>query len=181
MNHRACSWGAGCGPSRRQGLLERNLDLEHASYFVSRIAITPTDAPGMQAWRKHLFIAPDVLLDRDGRPRYRGSGMRFGVSDVSPLRKRRLTPERLARDLGLSEVGRHRSFVGADHREQRSSGGGASVDPQLLVAQDEAIAGADLGAANSRAVDRRAVGRFQIMQHPLAVAIEETDVVPRNT
>ena len=43
--------------ARRQGLLERNLDLEHASYFVSRIAITPTAAPGMQAWRKHLFIA----------------------------------------------------------------------------------------------------------------------------
>ncbi len=35
--------------ARKQGLLERNLDLEHASYFVSRITITPTDAPGMQA------------------------------------------------------------------------------------------------------------------------------------
>ena len=34
--------------ARKQGLLERNLDLEHASYFVSRITITPTDAPGMQ-------------------------------------------------------------------------------------------------------------------------------------
>ncbi len=43
--------------ARKQGLLERNLDLEHASYFVSRIAITPSDAPGMQRWRKHLFIA----------------------------------------------------------------------------------------------------------------------------
>jgi KUP system potassium uptake protein len=43
--------------ARKQGLLERNLDLEHASYFVSRIAITPTDAPGMQSWRKKLFIA----------------------------------------------------------------------------------------------------------------------------
>ena len=43
--------------ARKQGLLERNLDLEHASYFVSRITITPTDAPGMQPWRKHLFIA----------------------------------------------------------------------------------------------------------------------------
>ncbi len=43
--------------ARRQGLLERNLDLEHASYFVSRITITPTDAPGMQRWRKNLFIA----------------------------------------------------------------------------------------------------------------------------
>ena len=42
--------------ARKQGLLERNLDLEHASYFVSRIAITATDAPGMQSWRKHLFI-----------------------------------------------------------------------------------------------------------------------------
>ncbi len=43
--------------ARKQGLLERNLDLEHASYFVSRIAITPTDAPGMRRWRKSLFIA----------------------------------------------------------------------------------------------------------------------------
>ena len=42
--------------ARKQGLLERNLDLEHASYFVSRITITPTDAPGMQRWRKQLFI-----------------------------------------------------------------------------------------------------------------------------
>jgi KUP system potassium uptake protein len=42
---------------RKLGLLERNLDLEHASYFVSRITITPTDAPGMQHWRKQLFIA----------------------------------------------------------------------------------------------------------------------------
>jgi KUP system potassium uptake protein len=42
---------------RKQGRLERNLDLEHASYFVSRITITPTDAPGMELWRKNLFIA----------------------------------------------------------------------------------------------------------------------------
>jgi KUP system potassium uptake protein len=43
--------------ARKQGLLERNLDLEHASYFVSRIAITPTDDPGMSRWRQNLFIA----------------------------------------------------------------------------------------------------------------------------
>ena len=43
--------------ARKQGLLQRNLDLEHASYFVSRIAITATDAPGMQRWRKSMFIA----------------------------------------------------------------------------------------------------------------------------
>ncbi len=43
--------------ARKQGLLERNLDLEHASYFVSRITITPTDAPGMKLWRKDLFVA----------------------------------------------------------------------------------------------------------------------------
>jgi KUP system potassium uptake protein len=43
--------------ARKQGLLERNLDLEHASYFVSRITITPTDAPGMKQWRKDLFVA----------------------------------------------------------------------------------------------------------------------------
>jgi KUP system potassium uptake protein len=43
--------------ARKQGLLERNLDLEHASYFVSRIAITPTGAPVIKRWRKNLFIA----------------------------------------------------------------------------------------------------------------------------
>jgi KUP system potassium uptake protein len=43
--------------ARKEGLLERNLDLEHASYFVSRITIAPTKAPGMRSWRKKLFIA----------------------------------------------------------------------------------------------------------------------------
>jgi KUP system potassium uptake protein len=42
--------------ARKQGVLERNLDLEHASYFVSRIVIAPTDAPGMPLWRKDLFV-----------------------------------------------------------------------------------------------------------------------------
>jgi KUP system potassium uptake protein len=42
---------------RKLGLLERSLDLEHASYFVSRITISPTDAPGMRRWRKQIFIA----------------------------------------------------------------------------------------------------------------------------
>jgi KUP system potassium uptake protein len=43
--------------ARKLGLLDRNLDLEHASYFVSRISITQSDAPGMKPWRKKLFIA----------------------------------------------------------------------------------------------------------------------------
>ncbi len=42
--------------ARRRGLLERNLDLEGASYFVSRIAIRPTHQPGMSHWRKLLFV-----------------------------------------------------------------------------------------------------------------------------
>ncbi len=42
---------------RKQGLLEKNLDLEHASYYVSRIAIKPTDGPPMRPWRKKLFVA----------------------------------------------------------------------------------------------------------------------------
>jgi KUP system potassium uptake protein len=42
--------------ARKRGLLERNLDLEHSSYFVSRMTITATDAPGMSRWRKALFI-----------------------------------------------------------------------------------------------------------------------------
>jgi KUP system potassium uptake protein len=43
--------------ARMRGLLERNLDLEHASYFVSQITITVTDAPLVQRLRKKLFIA----------------------------------------------------------------------------------------------------------------------------
>jgi KUP system potassium uptake protein len=42
--------------ARKQGLLERSLDLEHASYFVSRITITATSAPMLRAFRKKLFI-----------------------------------------------------------------------------------------------------------------------------
>jgi KUP system potassium uptake protein len=43
--------------ARKRGLLERNLDLEHASYFVSRMTITPTLHPGMSRWRKLVFVA----------------------------------------------------------------------------------------------------------------------------
>ncbi len=43
--------------ARKRGLLDRNLDLEHASYFLSQITITPTDQPGMSRWRKLLFVA----------------------------------------------------------------------------------------------------------------------------
>jgi KUP system potassium uptake protein len=42
---------------RKQTLLERNLDLEHASHFVSRITIAPTSAPPLKRLRKKLFIA----------------------------------------------------------------------------------------------------------------------------
>ena len=42
---------------RKQGLLDRNLDIEHASYFVSRITIAPTEASPLRALRKRLFIA----------------------------------------------------------------------------------------------------------------------------
>jgi KUP system potassium uptake protein len=38
-------------------LLERTIDLDHASYFLSQITIVQTDAPGMSAWRKRLFLA----------------------------------------------------------------------------------------------------------------------------
>ncbi len=43
--------------ARKQGFLDRNLDLEHASYFISRMSILPTNAPGMSRWRKRLFVA----------------------------------------------------------------------------------------------------------------------------
>jgi KUP system potassium uptake protein len=43
--------------ARKRGLLERNLDLEGASYFLSRINITLCDEPEMRRWRKRLFVA----------------------------------------------------------------------------------------------------------------------------
>jgi KUP system potassium uptake protein len=55
--HDATDVPAALALARKRGLLERNLDLEHASYFVSRITITRTDQPGMSRWRKLLFVA----------------------------------------------------------------------------------------------------------------------------
>ncbi len=42
--------------ARKLGLLERNLDLEHASYFLSHITIRPNNERGMRQWRKKLFV-----------------------------------------------------------------------------------------------------------------------------
>ena len=42
--------------ARKRGLLERNLDLEHASYFLSQIRVTMTSDPGMSHWQKLLFV-----------------------------------------------------------------------------------------------------------------------------
>jgi KUP system potassium uptake protein len=36
--------------------VEGELDLARASYFLSRITIVPTAAPGMARWRKKLFV-----------------------------------------------------------------------------------------------------------------------------
>ncbi len=37
--------------------LERECDVATASYFLSRMTIVQTDAPGMPTWRKRLFLA----------------------------------------------------------------------------------------------------------------------------
>ncbi len=42
--------------AREHGVLAPDLDLDGASYFLSKITITPTDAPGMRRWRKRLFV-----------------------------------------------------------------------------------------------------------------------------
>jgi KUP system potassium uptake protein len=42
--------------ARKQGLLERNLDLEHAVYFLSRITINSTSTRPLQAIREKAFI-----------------------------------------------------------------------------------------------------------------------------
>jgi KUP system potassium uptake protein len=54
--HDATDIPAALALARKRGLLERNLDLEHASYFVSRMTMTPSGGNGMHRWRKLLFI-----------------------------------------------------------------------------------------------------------------------------
>ncbi len=41
----------------REGLLERTIDLEQASYFLSQITIVPKRGRGINPWRKRLFLA----------------------------------------------------------------------------------------------------------------------------
>jgi len=40
-----------------RGLLDSGIDLGSAVYFLSQIAIVPTDSPGLSRWRKKLFVA----------------------------------------------------------------------------------------------------------------------------
>jgi KUP system potassium uptake protein len=42
--------------ARKMGYLERNLDLEGASYFISKISITETKSRDMAGWRKKIFL-----------------------------------------------------------------------------------------------------------------------------
>ena len=37
--------------------LEGDVDLEHASYFLSKMTIVPSEHPPMRRWRKKLFLA----------------------------------------------------------------------------------------------------------------------------
>jgi KUP system potassium uptake protein len=54
--HDATDVPAALALARKRGLLERNLDLEHASYFLSQIRVTMTSRPGLRRWQKLLFI-----------------------------------------------------------------------------------------------------------------------------
>jgi KUP system potassium uptake protein len=75
---------------RKHGLLARNLDLEHASYFVSRITITPTNGPPWQTSRKKLFVAmarnAASPIDHFGLPGDR-TVMMGSRSETSPRRR----------------------------------------------------------------------------------------------
>jgi KUP system potassium uptake protein len=43
--------------ARRDLLLERDLDLEHASYFVSRITVVEDEHSQMRKWQRKLFLS----------------------------------------------------------------------------------------------------------------------------
>jgi KUP system potassium uptake protein len=54
---------------------EAAVDIDRATYFLSTIELDQTDAPGMSAWRKRLFLATSTLTadagDQFGLPRER--------------------------------------------------------------------------------------------------------------
>jgi KUP system potassium uptake protein len=41
--------------------VECPLEADQASYFLSKIELKPTDAPGMSRWRKELFLATATI------------------------------------------------------------------------------------------------------------------------
>lgn len=41
--------------------LETQVDIDHATYFLSTIELDQTDTPGMAAWRKRLFLATSTI------------------------------------------------------------------------------------------------------------------------
>jgi KUP system potassium uptake protein len=47
--------------AEKDGLEGGNVDVDHASYFVSAPELRITDSPGMAQWRKHLFAATTRL------------------------------------------------------------------------------------------------------------------------
>jgi KUP system potassium uptake protein len=55
--------------------LETEIDLDHASYFLSKIELMTTEGDGMPAWRKRLFVATSNIatdpVDTFGLPRSR--------------------------------------------------------------------------------------------------------------
>jgi hypothetical protein len=68
----------------------------------------------------------------------------------------------------VREVGRGRRLTGAR----------SSVDDDRLAAERDPVAGLDPAALDPLAVDRRPVGRFQVLQHPGAVAVVQPGVTP---
>jgi KUP system potassium uptake protein len=44
------------GAARRELLLERELDLEHAAYFISQIVVIPDEHSTMPTWQRKLFL-----------------------------------------------------------------------------------------------------------------------------
>jgi KUP system potassium uptake protein len=44
-----------------QAGVECPLEVSEASFFVSQVELEPTDKPGMNRWRKQLFLATSVL------------------------------------------------------------------------------------------------------------------------
>ncbi len=155
--------------ARKRGLLPRNLDLEHASYFVSRMQIIRTKSPGMAPWRKALFVfmarnasspVDDFSLPEE-RTVLMGQQIRLLAWTSEPVQRGAAVREHVGQ-LGVALVERELQVDVGDHgADAQRVGAGLLARHPSVGADDRAAAGPRLVTFDTGPVSAR-------HRHPVA-------------